>query len=252
MTTCASCGYAATDHEPGTGKCPLCACGATPAQHRPVPVQTKDGPATLRGCLCDCEVPPALHAPQGVVCELCAWRMPHACRWATWLGTLCPGRRGETSGEWLLLRQGTFKPAGPPETALWREVLARDTAARHAAADAAKVPWEPEHVPAPRIPSRPPRGLQEVAAGQGRQARGLGRKAVAAGWRALAAYWMAGDGTEGSAVSLARDAGRAVAIWTRAPGEKGWKTSSAYAWTIGAGRVPAKVTIAELERILNE
>lgn len=242
MTVCASCGYPETDHV--SGRCPLCVCGLTPGRHE------RAGEQLL--CACGCGVPAFMHAPPGTACWLCDARMPHACIYATYLATPCPGRRSEaekSAGAWLQLRQGTFNPAEdlPPETALWREIMRRDTAKRHADADAAKR----EHVhtppPPPRIPSRPPRGLSEVAAGQGRQARGLGRKAVAAGWSVLAYYWMAGDGTEGSAVRMARGDLRGVAVWTRKAGAGGWASDVVYAWRPNSGRVPQKVTIKQLE-----
>jgi hypothetical protein len=213
MNTCATCGYPESMHP--EGRCPLCACGETPEAHKPV--VTKSG-TPARGCACGCDVAPAMHAAAGTVCWFCTERLPHACRYATWAGSLCPGRRGETSGEWLVVRQATFKPPPPPETALWQERLARDTAARHAASDAAKAAHVPEPVLRPLIPARPPLVAAEVAAGQGRQAKGLGKKAIAAGWQVSAWYWQAGDGTEGSAVRLSRGPLRAVATWERKPG----------------------------------
>lgn len=193
-----------------------------------------------------------MHASTVTACWMCNAGMPHPCIYATWLGAPCPGRRSEAEashGQWLKLRQGTFKVADEqaPETALWREILARDTAARHAAAAAARAEHVHTPVPPPRIAARPPLDLTEVAAGQGRQARGLGRKAVAAGWSVLAYYWMADDGTEGSAVQLHREGARAVAVWTRPPGVKGWKTDVAYGWRAGSGRVPQKITLKQLE-----
>lgn len=246
--TCSRCGYPETDHV--SGRCPLCACGLTPAQHEPTPDPAR------RLCACGCGVPAFMHAAPGSRCWLCDARMPHACVYATYLGAPCPGRRSEAEasrGQWLELRQSTYEPAEdlPPETALWREVMARDVARRHAEADAAR--HEHVHTPAapPRIPARAPRSMAEVAAGQGRQARILGRKAVEAGGAALAYYWMADDRAEGSAVRVARGDLRGVAVWLRPAGAEGWKLNVVYAWRLGSGQVPMKMSLKNLEEMLN-
>lgn len=241
--TCATCGYARTLHTGTDLRCPVCACGLVPDRHSWVGEELR--------CACGCDVHPGMHAASTADCWLCNARMPHACVYATWAGMPCPGRRGETSGKWLLLRQGTFtEDRSVPETALWREVLARDAATRHADADAAKIAWEPAVTPPPRIAARPPQSEAEVAAGQGRQVKGLGRKALSLGWSVEAWYWKAADGTECSAVRLARDEHRAVATWIRRPEEKGWSSDVAYRWYVGSGRPPSKVSITQLQKDL--
>jgi hypothetical protein len=242
MTICASCGYDQATH--AGSRCPVCACGEVPERHDRVGEQLL--------CLCCCEVPAFMHAPTTDACWLCNAGLPHPCVYARWLAAPCPGRRSEgetTKGRWLELRQGTFKPqyATPRETALWREVLSRDTAARHAAAEEKRRPYAPEPVLLPRVPARPPSFSREFAAGGGRQAKGLGKKAIAAGWSVEVRYWMAGDGTEGCALRMKRGDLRGVATWTRSAGADGWKADVVYAWRIGSGRIPQKVTLKQLE-----
>jgi hypothetical protein len=223
---CGACGYDRAEHD-AAGKCPLCACGELPAAHEPA----ADGKL---GCACACGSPPLLHDGR-----------------ALYQGIPCPGRRSKTSGAWLLLRQGTFRPA-EPEVArrdrfgLLVPVIERD--------EPAEVDEVRPHLP-PRVPARPPQGPHEIAgAGGGKQGSKLGRAAVALGWRVEARYWMAADGSEGCAVLLAKLPLRAVALWSRkaeAAGTKtGWKAEGAYAWRTDVARFPTKVTHTDLERLI--
>lgn len=148
------------------------------------------------------------------------------------------------------LKTKRFEERGPVEQVDWQEVLRRDVARRLA-------PPEPYIAPVvlpPRIPARAPRNVSEIAAGQGRQAVGLGRKAIAAGWLVEASYALAGDGTEMSAVKLARGPLRGVAVWRRAPGmlgsKTGWASDVAYAWRTDVGRIPTKMTITDFEGLV--
>lgn len=256
--TCGTCGYAASDHTGPDQRCPLCACGLTPDVHEQAQVVIGGEAGIELRCFCECGIPSFMHIPPGQLCGLCAEGMPHACVWARWGFGPCSGRRSQaesSDGRWLVLRRGTFKPAEDVQRGSgdWRQVMAEESAARRAAAAEARREHAPEAVGPPRVAARAPLGLHEVAAGQGRQARGLGRKAVASGCRAVARYWVAGDGTEGSAVQLARGDLRGVAVWTRKAGEKGWKTDVVYVWRPGSGEMPRKVTLKALEEmILNE
>jgi hypothetical protein len=221
------CGYDRAEHD-AVGKCPLCACGDPPAAHEPA----ADGKL---GCACACGSPPLLHDG----------------RRALYAGIPCPGRRSKTSGAWLLLRQGTFKPAEP-------EVARRDWFGLLVPVIETK--GEPDddevrpHLP-PRVPARPPYGPHEIAgAGGGKQGTKLGRGALALGWQVEALYWQAADGSEGCAVRLAKPPLRAVALWSRPAelaGQKtGWKAGAAYAWRTDVARFPTKVTHTDLERLI--
>jgi hypothetical protein len=72
---CGACGYAREDHDP-TGHCPLCACGATPAEH------------------------------------LLAWAVPPPMLKAS-TEARCPNREQRESGKWLTMRRGSFRPPEP-------------------------------------------------------------------------------------------------------------------------------------------
>jgi hypothetical protein len=65
------------------------------------------------------------------------------------------------------------------------------------------------------VPARPPVGPGEIADGHWMRAMSTGRKAAAAGWRVEPVYAVYADGTEMSALRLARGAERAVATWER-------------------------------------
>ncbi|MET0916699.1 MAG: hypothetical protein ABWY81_10935 [Jiangellaceae bacterium] len=143
-----------------------------------------------------------------------------------------------------------FRLAPPPERVDWREILARDAAARLAEPESYVAPA----VLPPRIPARPCQGPGEIAGWQGKQAVGLGRRAMEAGWTVGAWYWMAGDGSEGCAVRLRRDVLRGVATWKRAAGKvgakSGWVADVAYAWRSDVSRMPQKVGHVELEGLV--
>jgi len=156
-------------------------------------------------------------------------------------GDRCPG-----------LKTKTFQVPPPIVETDWREILERDARVR-AAALAARTAVALPSVPAqPRVPARPPLNHGEFARGQGRQALGLGRRAIEAGWDVSPWYWLAGDGTEGCAVKLAKDDLRAVATWQRPPGmlgsSKGWAADVAYAWRVGS--MPVKVTHTRLGELI--
>lgn len=248
---CATCGYGPEWH--GDGRCPLCACGLTPAQHEIA------GAARL--CACGCGAPEHQHLRPRSACGCppgAGEEFPHICGFALWMGQPCPGRRSAADGsrgQWLLLRQAKYKPLAPApyDRSTWREILARDTALRHAVYDAERAPHESPIVLPPQVPARPPLGGAEVASYRGRQALGLGGAAAAAGWRADAFYARAADGAELSAVKLARDDLRAVATWRRAAGKQGsksgWSADVAYGWRLGT--MPAKITHTFLEEFVN-
>lgn len=218
-----ACGLDRADHD-ATGKCPLCPCGDPPAAHEPA----ADGKL---GCSCACGSPPMLHDGR-----------------ALYEGIPCPGRRSKTSGAWLLLRQGTFRPAEP-------EVARRDWFGLLVPVVETKPEAVEVIVGPPRVPARPPQGPHEMAgAGGGRQASKLGRRAVALGWQVEALYWQAADGSEGCAVRFAKLPLRAVALWSRpaelAGQKSGWKAGAAYAWRTDVERFPTKVTHTDLERLI--
>lgn len=231
---CATCGYPEADHDLTSLRCPLCSCGELPERH-----EAMVGPAA--GCLCGCRRPARLHAIPGPV-------------GAMFMGQMCPGRRGE-SGKWLLLRRGTFKPqaAAEPGLSSWRDIIAADTAERHRVSDEAKRAYEPPVILPPQVAARPPESSGEFASYRG-QAVGLGRKAAEKGWTVGAAYWRAGDGTEGCAVQLSRGVLRAVATWSRKPGQinsrSGWATDAAYGWRTDVPAFPIELTITQLEGLI--
>lgn len=220
MRLCAGCGYRESDHV--AERCPVCACGELATAHSPV----AEPPSPLRA-----------FAEKGKVVR-------H-----------CPGKDTR-------LRHGTFRPAPSPAEPDPRCLPRRfaDPVAPLACFPM-RVEWEAEQErqpPAPplrpTVPARAPRGPEEIAGYQGRQAVGLGRKAVAAGWAVNALYWRASDGTEGCGVWLSRAALRAVAIWNR-PSEKagtrsGWATAVAYGWRADVrDRPPTAITHTDLERL---
>lgn len=154
-------------------------------------------------------------------------------------------------------RRGTFKVPPPPDTALYPEIMRRDAEAARRAIEDARKPYEPEVVPPPRVPARPPSGPAEYAtSNRGLSAARLGRYAVGLGWLAEPWYWQEHSGAEGCAVKLARSDLRAVAVWSRsaadAGGAAGWKAGYAYAWRAGANRIPTKLTITDLERLIHD
>jgi hypothetical protein len=163
-------------------------------------------------------------------------------RWHEGPELRCPG-----------LKTKRWQDPPPVDRSTWREILARDTAMRHAVYDARSAPHEPEIILPPQVPARAPHGPGEIAGYQQRQALGLGRKAAASGWRVTAHYAMAADGAELSAVRLARDDLRAVATWRRAPGKvgskSGWSADVAYGWRLGT--MPAKINHTDLERFID-
>lgn len=148
------------------------------------------------------------------------------------------------------LKTKTFTARAPVEEIDWREVMRRDRVA------ASAPPVAVAAVAAPLIPARPPLSFGEYAGGQGRQAVGLGRAAMAVGWSVSPWYWLAGDGTEGCALRLARGTLRAVATWKRPSGmlgsSKGWASDLAYAWRTDVARIPQKMTVTQLEGLIRE
>ncbi len=155
----------------------------------------------------------------------------------------CPGQSGK------------FREAAPDDPALWPEIIRRDTRARFAVMEAARVVYVPEVVAPPQVPARAPYGPGELASYQGRQAVGLGRAAAARGWAVSAHYWRSANGTEGCAVKIWRRDLRAVATWKRPPGQlgkaSGWAGDVAYAWR--AGGMPKQVKHTDLvEMITND
>jgi hypothetical protein len=151
-------------------------------------------------------------------------------------------------------QRGKYRGPEPIDTADYREIMARDAAARFAEIEAARRPYVRPVVPAPQVPARAVAAPSEIAGYQGKQAVGLGRGAVAAGWTVVAEYWRGHDGGEGCAVKLARPPLRAVATWTRKPGQvgklSGWSADVAYAWRDDVERVPTKINHTDLERIM--
>jgi len=240
---CGACGYDRAVHDL-LGKCPLCACGEVPAAHDVL----ADG---RRGCPCGCGRPAVEHLDpkRSCGCVLTPEAPAHACRWAPWWGGLCPGRRSKTSGEWLLLRQATFREPAPPDARReWFGLLVP-------VIEAAEHEVVVERVAPPLVPARPPLAATEFAStNRGMSAAKLGRKARELGWDVEPSYWVGFDGSEGCAVKFAKGELRAVALWRRAAADAGkltgWKTDVAYAWRMGAGRYPTKVTHTDLERLI--
>jgi hypothetical protein len=241
------CGYAAELHD-ALGKCPLCACGELPGTHEP----HDDG----RACSCACGVGAGMHAPPGTQCEPCDQGWPHACVWARWEGMPCPGRRSKTTGNWLMLRQGSFRTPDPePERVDWYGMSVAPAASAEieelgrqlALADAVRPP---------QVAARPPAGPGEVPGGTRKAAAvKLGRAARAAGWLVEPLYWRAADGTEGCMLRLAREPGlRMVALWKRKAGNvgalTGWSVDVAYGWRVGSEAFPTKLGHADVERLL--
>jgi hypothetical protein len=150
--------------------------------------------------------------------------------------------------------RGKFRDPPPIDTATYAQIIRRDVEARFAAIEAARAPYVPDVVLPPQVPARPPQGPGELARYGGKQALGLGRSGVDRGWAVDALYWRAHDGTEGCAVRLARDDLRAVATWTRKPGQigkpSGWAADVAYGWRLGT--MPIKINHTELERFVND
>lgn len=169
-------------------------------------------------------------------------------------GTLkCHPLTGDKNG-----RRDTFKDPPPIDTSSWREIMAREAAARRQAIEDARKPYEPVVIPPPLVPARPPLGPAEYAtSNRGLSAVKLGRLAMARGWDISPWYWLAHDRSEGCALRLARGTLRAVALWSRpasaAGGTAGWKAEYAYAWrTDVAERLPAKLNITDLERLIHD
>lgn len=222
------CGYTMSQHDPITGKCPLCACGSPPEAH--------DVHGADRGCPCACGSPWAAH-------ELGS---------ALWEGVPCPGRRSK-EGAWLRLRQGTFRePAAPAALREWHGMLVPVLVA---GLDTDDAPGG-ELASPPQVPARPPYVPGEIAgAGGGKQATKLGRLAQEAGWQVSALYWRAGSGIEGCALRLARNDLRIVMTWKRPAGKvgstTGWGADVAYAWRLNSGSFPAKLPHTQVEGLLN-
>lgn len=152
------------------------------------------------------------------------------------------------------LKTGVFRDPPPIDTAEYRQIMARDAAARFAEIEAARRPYVRPAISPPQVPARAVAAPCELAGYQGKQAIGLGRRAVAAGWTVAAEYWRGHDGGEGCAVKLAKPPLRAVATWTRKPGQvgklSGWAADVAYAWREDVERVPMKINHTDLERIM--
>lgn len=151
-------------------------------------------------------------------------------------------------------QRGRFRAPEPIDTSDYRVIMARDAARRRAETEEARKPYAPEVTPPPQVLARPVAGPGEIAGYQGRQAVGLGRRAVAAGWQVAAYYARSHDGGEMCAVKLAKPPLRAVATWTRKPGQvgklSGWSADVAYAWREDVERVPMKINHTDLERIM--
>jgi hypothetical protein len=150
------------------------------------------------------------------------------------------------------MKTAKWADPGPVDPALWREIMARDAAARLRAIEDDKRTWQPPVVPPPLIPARVPLSAAEYAGFRGKQAVGLGRKAIDRGWSVTPLYWMAGSGAEGCGVWILRNDLRALATWDRAAGlaggKSGWRADIAYAWRTGA--IPTKLTHTDLEAII--
>jgi hypothetical protein len=114
-------------------------------------------------------------------------------------------------------------------------------------------PWmtsEREIVPPPLVSARLPAGPHEFA--DKRQAGTLGRTAMALGWQVEPVYFRAHDGTEYSAVRLKRGSLRAVATWTRPPGESKWASDVAYAWDSDQRMIPRSVGVTLLTSMIKQ
>jgi hypothetical protein len=156
---------------------------------------------------------------------------------------MCPG-----------LKTKKWTDRDPVDGALWREIMARDVAARMRAMDEETRPYEPIIIPAPIVPARPPRSRTEFAGARGKQAAGLGAAAAKNGFQVAPFYWQAGDGAEGCAVKGFRTELAFVATWKRPPGHAGrapgWRTDIAYIWNPSDRRGPQRITHTDLEGIV--
>lgn len=154
-------------------------------------------------------------------------------------GDLCPGAKA-----------ARWQDPTPIEQVTWREVMARDAAARTRAAEAAQRPYEPVVAAPPLIAPRSPSGKTEFASYRDSQAAGLGRRAVAAGFAVEPLYWCAADGSEGCAVRGRGPQFSFVATWKRPATDRGklagWRADVAYAWP-----PLAKLTHTDLEALVN-
>lgn len=167
------------------------------------------------------------------------------------LGTRkCHPLTGDKNG-----RRGTWREPAPIVDIGWREIMRREARQRAADYAAEHAPYEPPVVLPPQVPARAPNGPEELASYQGKQAVGLGRRAVAAGWQVRALYARAGNGTELCCIKLRKGVYRAVATWTRKPGNVGarlgWGADLAYAWQTDINRGPIKLNHTELEGIFH-
>jgi hypothetical protein len=109
-------------------------------------------------------------------------------------------------------------------------------------------PTEPARCPGPLVPARPAQGPQEIADGNG-QAMSTGLLAVKHGWHVEPWYYRQHDGTEVSALRMARDVARGVVLWQRLPGEK-WSFDLAYGWLPGVPDTMRKLGIADFRKAL--
>lgn len=148
------------------------------------------------------------------------------------------------------MKTGKWTERDPIDGALWPEILARDVAARMRSIEEARRPYVPVIVEPPIVCARPPRGPQEFAGYQGRQAVGLGRVAAGRGFDVAPYYWKSGAGVEGCAVKGYRPTLAFVATWQRKPG-KSWGSDIAYLWNPSDRRsFPSKIGITELGEII--
>ena len=229
---CRKCGYLLDVHDADTKQCPVCACGEVPRAH-----------LTPTGAERYC---PAL-------CMTCGGRTPlgeaHEHR---------PYRLGE-KGEPLSLRRGRYEQAddGPaPIEERVARIISCITRNLPPVLQAAQLA-EPEYlvpVREPMVFARPPANGLEIAGYGGKQAVGLGRAGQERGWFPIALYWRAADGEEGCGVWLSRQDLRALATWkrpsTKAGTKSGWAVDIAYAWRVGSGTFPFKITHTALEGLL--
>lgn len=128
--------------------------------------------------------------------------------------------------------------------------MRRDAARRAADYEAERRPYVPVVVEPPLVPARLTMSLDEIAAGR-QQAMSTGLLAGSLGWRVEPWYAQAGDGTELSALRMARGPLRAVATWHRSPGGA-WSTDVAYAWRSDVSGYPVNVGIRRLWEIMRE
>lgn len=209
---CRKCGYFDGDHELGTRKCPVCACGATPAEHAPncpgkAPSEATGLLPTLRRGTFD--PAPAREEP--------AWRPgPHA---AAAAALVCFPMRSE----WQAI---AAKMAADVVRSLSPQVVAR----------------------APQGPSEiAGAGSKKQATKLGRAAVAAGWQVESAYWRAgdgtegcalrlargdvrAVALWQRKPGNVGSLV--------------------GWSAAEAYVWRLGVPGFPTKIAHAEVDDLL--